>query len=931
MFSRLKEALNLPEEQIRSRILADQRAVHSSAGSPSPDAPKKPDQGDSTDPDPAFFEAAIKSDDDSDSSTAPAAPSASVDTSSSRTNSTTSKKDNATQERDGEAAKAADHDASSQDVEMPSYVKLKLKRLEKLENNYQEVLRCYKIAHLQIKNFERALQENTPVSSIKDTAGLLDYINQFIRQNDMTSQELRRISAEKDEYQDKFDVCNSQLTMIREKMAALEASAQDDPAVQPHEAEEAKTLQQHEDKQEDVISCDNEKSRLEAEEASKATQITQLEAQVATLKKALTADAVPPPTQLELDTRDAEIKTLREALARAMGNSPTPSTLPSTPTTGAGKKKNKKKNKKGGTTQAATGTPDVKAPEHTQPSTLESSNESVVAEVTKLKNEVATLEVEMTNKNLRIEKLSYDDKQHREEIEILRQEVIDLGQNLVEANDVITKIREESNSLTHRISEMKKDLTTDSDTAMKERDEYKIKNQTLESELGASQQLSQSRFKELRQRTELLSKAQQDLRKANEEVAALKITREELTSKQKELPALEKREKELQNQKTRLQRSLSDREDEIKLLNERLSTEKTSGAKLEDEKRALASNYRRLQAEKVEVAAKAEKISLELQTTQSKLSSLQLKIKELEDEVAKLRKEKNLLKEDVDLKTQQHHSAQGLLASMSAQNEELETRLREAQNQAESNQEELEELQKHLAERTREGETMRRRLKEENEKADARVRDMKSQMEAAIEDRDRIEDESSAVARRRSREVEELKSKIRELDREVKALRSEKDSLEAREKQWRQRQEELEQIEEKTTAETDDMRTTISSLRSALDASEQQVRDAEKQKGNLRKLLDDAQSRYEKTNKELRSVQAKLDHGNASDGGPSTGTIKSGADTAYIKTIFTQFLEAEDGVRQQMVPILLKVFGFNKEEEEKGSKMLRNLLRPGRR
>jgi chromosome segregation ATPase len=466
----------------------------------------------------------------------------------------------------------------------------------------------------------------------------------------------------------------------------------------------------------------------------------------------------------------------------------------------------------------------------------------------------------------------------------------------------------------------------------KDFDELKMQSRALDSELKATQKVSQDRYKELTMIKEILSKAQPELKRLREESATLKTTREELASKQNELRALEKREKDLKNEVTRVQRLSTDRESEIKLLNNRLAAEKAACAKLEDEKRILGRDYRRSEAEKIEISAKAEKADRELEAVRSELSTLRPEVKQLEDRVAKLKKEKDLAREDADLKIQQYNNAQSLLTSMRDQNTELTVQLKEATTQNESLEEELAEVQKHLSERTREGETMRRMLADVDERANAKLLEMRNRLELAVEERDRIEDDSSTLARKRAREAEELKSKVRELEREVKALSNEKDDLEAREREWRHGRVELEQYKENTMGEIEELRSTMSSLRSALDASEQQGREAEKQKADLRKLLDESKGRYERIHKELKTVQSKFNIGSgsniASSGRSSIDSTRSGLnnspakgspggpkdtrDIEHLKGVFLDFLVLNDPKHKvALAPVLGKLLGFN--------------------
>ena len=114
-------------------------------------------------------------------------------------------------------------------------------------------------------------------------------------------------------------------------------------------------------------------------------------------------------------------------------------------------------------------------------------------------------------------------------------------------------------------------------------------------------------------------------------------------------------------------------------------------------------------------------------------------------------------------------------------------------------------------------------------------------------------------------------------------------------------------------------------LRDALDESEKQAREAEKQKTDLRRLLDDANQKFEKLQKSLKIKQQRLDEltsTNSStssldrDSSPrrqSNGTVNGTMDYVYLKTILLQFLEQRDKKLQaQLVPVLGKLLHFDK-------------------
>jgi DNA repair exonuclease SbcCD ATPase subunit len=101
-------------------------------------------------------------------------------------------------------------------------------------------------------------------------------------------------------------------------------------------------------------------------------------------------------------------------------------------------------------------------------------------------------------------------------------------------------------------------------------------------------------------------------------------------------------------------------------------------------------------------------------------------------------------------------------------------------------------------------------------------------------------------------------------------------------------------------------------LRSALDGSEKQVRETEKQRNDIRRLLDESNQRYEKLQKEYKGLQAKqsrfgdvssrssMESGRAGSP-PVNGTARpqpGNMDYVYLKTILLQFLEQKDKKRQ---------------------------------
>ncbi|KZZ88466.1 grip [Moelleriella libera RCEF 2490] len=633
----------------------------------------------------------------------------------------------------------------------------------------------------------------------------------------------------------------------------------------------------------------------------------------------------------------ARIEDLTKQLASAAPREPVaepPSVSNGTASAPKGKKNKKKKGKAAGGSGAAAAVVE----EVDNASQVEVASTPVQGQ---LEAQISQLRADVEAKDKEIEMLSKKRKTEddlREEIETLQENLLHIGQDHVEAKQRIKALEEEKAKMEEDISELQGKLGSSDvnstanatlqhsmDALQKEFDDLKDKTATLQSDLGASQQLAQTRFKDLTDLRDVLEKAQPELKSLRQEAAELKKTKEELSTKMREMKGLERKETELKRDAIKAQQLAMDREQEIKSLQEKLKVEATSRQKAEDGKRSAERDVRRAEAEKIELSAKAEKTERELQKTHDELEKLRPRVKELEEQMHKLRRDKAASQEEAEFKSQQYTNAQSLLTNMRDQAADMSVQLKEVQSQSESLEEELGEVQRLLQERTREGETMRRLLADVDERAESKVREMRARMDAAIEERERIEDESSTLARRKARECEELKSKIRELERDVKSLTNEKDDLEERQREWKRRRDELEAVETKASAETEEMRSTVSQLRTALDTCETQLRDGEKQRGELRRMLDDSRSRYEKTAKDLKSAQLKLTAAGASRRS-STESARSGSgsggggggggvgDVMYIRTILLQFLEQKDGkLRAQLIPVLAKLLKFDKQ------------------
>ncbi|KAK4117806.1 hypothetical protein N656DRAFT_744432 [Canariomyces notabilis] len=790
------------------------------------------------------------------------------------------------------------------------------------------------------------------LSLVKEhSAGLVESLENATRE----LSESKDAAAVKASFETQLEARNTEISALTERLDKAHSKLRDVEAqleeAKREAAEAAKdnatrltaSISRNEELERELKSADQAKSALDK-------KIQGLASEIELLKKA-NAEA-----ESRVDELNRKIQPASTSTAAPTGVESTQESSPAAATASGSKKKNKKKKKGGASAISASSEPTPSeasvAADQAPPSPQQGPTSG------ELQAELDRLLAELAEKNGRIESLSKQRKTEeelREEIEILQENLLTIGQDHVEARERIKELEAEKKALKERISELEKEVETaasatrnnsalqsEHESLKQEFDSLKMKSSTLQSDLAAAQQLAQTRYKDLTDLREVLQKAQPELKSLRQDSAALKTTREELAAKSTELRELEKREKDLKSELTRAQRLASDREAEIKSLHEKVAQETNARLRLEDEKRVAGRDLRRSEAEKIELSAREEKATRELQRVQEEAAKLRPRIRELEDEAAKLKKEQDVLREEIEFKTNQYSNAQNLLSSMRDQTAELSIQLKESQSQCESLDEELAEARKMLGERTREAETMRRLLADVDERADNKVREMRAKMDAAIEERDRLEDESSALARRKARETEELRQKIRDLEREVKALATEKDDLEHKEREWRRRREELEAYEERAGAEVTEMRTTVTNLRSTLDASEQQVRDSEKKNAELRRALDDYRLRYDKLAKEAKALQAKLVSSPAAvavaspgrssmdstrSGGTSTMSgagqgqgqgSGSGQDAMYLKTILLQFLEQKDNkLRAQLVPVLGKLLKFDKSDEQK--------------
>lgn len=539
------------------------------------------------------------------------------------------------------------------------------------------------------------------------------------------------------------------------------------------------------------------------------------------------------------------------------------------------KKRNKKK-KKGGKSS-------VEMDKEPQPelrkepiTDIEEPEESLKTNtVAKLQEELRQLRILIEEKDAAIERIHgklKDQDGLREEIDTLRDELVNVGLEHVEAKDQVKELMAEKTAMTSIVTNLEKEIvelrsvhaTSTAGSVQKHEDlaaqfkDLKAKADTLQTDLSAAQQLASSRFKDLNDLRSVLQKAQPEINALRIEAAEVKSVKESLGKKDADLSRLNSRHEELRAEVTKLKQTISDREMEIKNLNQKINQESNNRYKAEDASSKAVQEIQRLGTERSQATESLDRLSREFGKAREELSASKTKLREFEQQFSKIRSESEGLKEEIDLKAAQYASAQSLMGSMRDQTAEMAMQMKEARERCESLEEEVADAHRLLGERSREGETMRRLLADVEGRADARTREMKERMDTAMEERDRAEDEASTAGRRRARELEDLRNKYRDNERNLKRAEEDKEELEIAQKDWKRRREELEHRARQSTREVEDMRKAMTELRDALDESEKQARHLEKQKAELQKSVEDTQHRLEKMQKsnKVRSSEA---------------------------------------------------------------------------
>lgn len=531
--------------------------------------------------------------------------------------------------------------------------------------------------------------------------------------------------------------------------------------------------------------------------------------------------------------------------------------------TTAGKRKNKKKKKGSKSTTTQSNNSSNLLMEPAQPSGVGDPCANTQTLRKDLQEEHDSLRMLLEEKDNEIEKLLEKLKREgelSEEVEMLRDDLVNVGQELVEAKDTVKALFAEKCNMLTRVQLLEEELaelnsTHASHTAGSEQNEreltvqfedLKLNVSTLQTDLSAAEQLASSRFKDLTDLRYVLQKAQPEIATLKAEVADARALKEAFAEKEVELKVSEARNEDLHVEASKLKKSIVDRDLEIKTLSQQIAQETTNNLRSEELRTRTGQQIQQLEMEKRQTTELLDRMSRDLAMSKEDLASSKGRSSELEQQILKVSRENGVLREEIELKLAQYASLQHLMSSMRDQTAEMAIQMKEARDRCECLDEEVAEAHKLLGERSREAETMRRLLVDVEARADSRTREMKERMDMAIEEKDRAEDEASAAQRKRTREFEDLRSRMRETERSLKRAEEDKGELEGAQRDWKRRHEDFDQKLEEHTKEVDEVRKAMGELRNSLDESERRVRELKKDKGELRKSVEDTQHRLEK-------------------------------------------------------------------------------------
>lgn len=742
-----------------------------------------------------------------------------------------------------------------------------------------------------VQTLEEATRELNTLRDSKDRSAA-DMKQQRIL-SDKLSETLRAELLSSEKNLQELQACHgSQCSdRINELDTQLQAARQELESVQSEAKRNTSDTHQVEDFQSTVVNFEKEILEMRADKKQSEKKIDTLNNLVVTLRSQLT-EIVEQKSQ-ESAYLNAKIEKLQltpkkatqsSPNAQAEGNSEEMSTqgsqstrnepMANQGTSNASKKKNKKKRKGNSSLEQHK---EIQPEPGRAPQTSEKGIDEAVRSgtVIKLEEELRQLRILLEEKDAAIERIHgklKDQEGLREEIDTLRDDLVNVGQEHVESKDRVKELVSEKTTLESTVANLEGELaelrsfhasiTAGSEQKHKDLEvqleDLKIKANALQIDLSAAQHLASSRFKDLKDLRNVLQKVQPEINTLRSEAAEMKGVKEALEKKDAEFKRLDSKHEEMRSEVARLKQIVTDREFENRALNQKMNQEISSRLKAEDAVSNSVQEIQRLEIERRQATESLDRMSRDLAKAREELIASKIRLRELDQQLSKSGCDNEALKEEIDLKTAQYASAQSLMASMRDQTAEMAMQTKEARERCEGLDEEVADAHRLLSERSREGETMRRLLADVEGRADARTREMKERMDIAIEERDRAEEEASTAGRRRARDLEDLKTKYRDIEISLKRAEEDKEELITAQRDWKRGREELEDRAGQSTKEVYEVRKAMDELRDALDERERQAWELEKEKAELRRSVEETQHRLEKLQKSNKVYMKNL-------------------------------------------------------------------------
>lgn len=178
-----------------------------------------------------------------------------------------------------------------------------------------DLLKAYRGAHsrvLSIEPFEAALRENTPLASIGEPKAFTEYLNQISLKGEMVTEELKRVTTERDDYKKKMVEAQKSTKAAMDEVTNLKKEKA--PKTDDSTTDANATKSSPKKESEEFFSFDNEVPRLESDLKGRQEEVETLKSQTETLKRDLSVareSAEGMVRNLESATRD--LGELREA------------------------------------------------------------------------------------------------------------------------------------------------------------------------------------------------------------------------------------------------------------------------------------------------------------------------------------------------------------------------------------------------------------------------------------------------------------------------------------------------------------------------------------------------------------------------------------------------------------------------------------------